>query len=167
MSCHGFHHLLVLLDDDDAAARALMERAIDLAELERARLTIAKATDPGRFAVWLAPLATLWRAPLVLPDLETARRSLDRATASVPASIPLTRVLLGQDTARALRELAESERYDLLIVRDGLIAHCRALRRAVRKLGLCTLAVCPHAATPPDLPFTATTTQEEVLEPQH
>lgn len=169
MSCHGFHHVLVLLDDDTIAMQRLMNRAIELADVERARLTIAKTTDPGRVVRWFAPLATLSRcSPMVVPDTDFARTALDRATAHVPASIPLTRVLLGSDTVRALRRLAKTDLYDLLIVSDKVIAHNRALRRQVRQLGLCTLSVCPDSADPPEENVTeSATTQEDVLEHQH
>ncbi len=164
MSCHGFRHVLVLLDDDETATRGVMERAIGLAEVERARLTIARTTDPGRMVRWLGPLTVLSRCgPMIAPDIEAARRALDRVTASVPAAIPLTRVLLGQDTPRALRELTKTDHYDLLIVKDSLIAHHRALRRDVRRLGLCVLAVCPHL----EAAGMTTTTLEDVLEHQH
>jgi hypothetical protein len=60
-------------------------------------------------------------------------------------------VLLGPDTACALRRLAEPADYDLLVVKESLVAHDRALRKEIRRLGLCTLTV---------------TTQEDVVEHQ-
>jgi hypothetical protein len=133
---HGFRHVLVLLDDDEDAMSDLMRRAIELVEADRARLTIAKTTDPGRIVTWFAPLTMLSRGgPMLIPDTDFGRALLDRATAWVPASVPLTRVLLGLDTACALRELVRHGCYDLLIVREGFLARHRALRRVVRRRG--------------------------------
>jgi hypothetical protein len=83
---------------------------------------------------------------MLTPDAEIGRAMLDRATAYVPASVPLTRVLLGADTACALRDLVRHGCYDLLIIRDGFMARNRAVRREIRRLGLCTLRV--DAAAP-------------------
>jgi hypothetical protein len=149
MSCRAFHHVLVLLDDDDRAMWSVLERAIEIAEVERARLTIAKTTDPGRLVRWFAPLATVSRAGLVVePDTASPCCLLDRASTSVPASIPLTRVLLGDDTACALRRLAENTTYDLVVMREGFTAHRGPVRREIRRLGLSVLLVCAH--TPPE-----------------
>jgi hypothetical protein len=146
MSCRSCRQVLALLGDDEPEMWSALERAIELAEAERARLTIAKTTDPGWIVKWFAPLAALWRCG-VMVTLETAyhQRALDRASAHVPASIPLTRVLLGQDTARAVRGLTERTCIDLLIAPESLLAHDRGLRREIRRLGLRTLSVGPAA----------------------
>jgi hypothetical protein len=147
MSCRSFRHVLALLGDDEAEMWSVLERAIELAESERARLTIAKTTDPGWIVRWFAPLAALWRCGVMM-TLDTAhnQRALDRASAHVPASIPLTRVLLGQDTARSVRGVVERSCCDLLIAPASVMAHNRSLRREARRLELCTWAVCPGAA---------------------
>jgi hypothetical protein len=146
MSCRSFRHVLALLGDDEAEMRSVLERAIELAESERARLTIAKTTDPGWIVKWFAPLAALWRCGVMM-TLDTAhnQRALDRASAHVPASIPLTRVLLGQDTARSVRGVVERSCCDLLIAPASLLTHNRSLRREVRRLELCSWAVCPRS----------------------
>jgi hypothetical protein len=69
MTSHAFHQVLVLLDDDERAMWSVLERAIEIAEVERARLTIAKTTDPGRMVKWLAPAEPL--------DPARVRRSFD------------------------------------------------------------------------------------------
>jgi nucleotide-binding universal stress UspA family protein len=149
MSCRAFHNVLVLLDDDAASMWNVLDHAIELAEAERARLTIAKTTDPGWIVRWFGPLATLSRCgPVIEPCTDAQCSALDRASAYVPPHLPLTRVLLGSDTVRALRQLAEQSNYDLLVVRDSLLAHNRALRREARRLGLCTLAVCSAGRDP-------------------
>jgi hypothetical protein len=145
MSCRSFRHVLALLDDDETAMWTVLDRAIELAEAENARLTIAKTTDPGWIVRWFGPLAVLSRCgTVVVPDTQLQCSALDRASEYVPASIPLTRVLLGPDTACALRRLAEPADYDLLVVKESLVAHDRALRREIRRLGLCALTVTPQ-----------------------
>jgi hypothetical protein len=142
MSCRAFRHVLALLDDDEAAMWSVLDRAIELAEAENARLTIAKTTDPGWVVRWFGPLAVMARCgPVIAPDNEIQCCALDRASEYVPPSIPLTRVLLGPDTACALRRLAQHADHDLLVVKESLIAHDRALRKEIRKLGLSTLTV--------------------------
>jgi hypothetical protein len=144
MSCRSCRHVLALLADDEAEMWDVLERAIELAESERARLTIAKTTDPGWIVRWFAPLAALWRCGvMVVLDTAHNQRALDRASAHVPASIPLTRVLLGQDTARCVRAVAERSCCDLLIAPASLLARSRSLRREVRRLELCTWTVAP------------------------
>jgi Universal stress protein family len=153
MSCRAFHHVLALLDDDERAMWSVLERAIEIAEVERARLTIAKTTDPGRMVRWFAPMATVSRAGLVVePDTTSPCCMLDQATAAVPASIPVTRVLLGGDTARGLRRLAESATYDLVVMRDGFAAHHRSVRSELRRLNLSTLLVCTRRLPEADQP---------------
>lgn len=143
MSCRAFRHLLVLLDDDERSRWSVVERAIEIAEVERARLTIAKTTDPGRCVKWFAPMATVSRAGLVIAaDTDTPRCALDQVSRCIPASIPFTRVLLGEDTARALRRLAETEVFDLLVVREGFAAHNRGVWREIRRLNVSVLKVC-------------------------
>jgi hypothetical protein len=168
VSCRAFHHVLVLLDDDEAAMSSLLERAIELVEAEHARLTIAKMTDPGRIVRWFGPVAMLSRCgPVLEPTAESQCHALDRACARVPASIPLTRVLLTPDTIPALRRLAEREEHDLLIVKDALLRHNRGLRAEVRRLGICTLTVCDRSGGCVSEPESVNPLiQEDVLEHQ-
>jgi hypothetical protein len=123
----------------------VLERAIELAEAEHARLALAKTTDPGWLVRWFGPLAAASRgAAMITLDAEHQQRLLDCASAHVPASIPLTRVLLGPDTACAIRRLAEHACFDLLVT-DEVAARSRRLRREIRRLELCTLAICPDS----------------------
>jgi hypothetical protein len=166
MSCHAFHHVLVLLDDDEQAMGTVLERAIEIAEVERARLTIAKTTDPGRMVRWFAPMATASRAGLVVePDMQSPCCMLDRATAAVPASLPVTRVLLGADTARALRRLAETATFDLVVMREGFAARHRAVRRGLSRLNLSTLLVCTRRSDAAEQP--AGSSQSAASAPAH
>lgn len=147
MSCRSFRHIIALLDHDERGMWSVLDRAVELAEAERARLTLAKTTDPGPLVRWFAPLAMLSRvAPVNEPDIQTmAANQLARAAEFVPACVRLTTILLGPDTIRALHQLAASGAYDLIVMRDG--AHSRRLRRELRRLELCTLAVVPEPSS--------------------
>jgi nucleotide-binding universal stress UspA family protein len=147
--------VLALLGDDEAEAQAVLERAIELADTERARLMLAKTTDPGCLVRWCSPLAPLCRvAPVTEPDVEAiAYRRLVRAAEAVPASIPLSTVVLPVSTAAALRKLARQAPFDLVVVGMDQLERGLRLRRELRRLGVCALAVTPDslagAGSPP------------------
>jgi hypothetical protein len=143
MTCSRFRHVLALLHDSEPDAWWVLERAVELADAERARLTLAKTTDPGCLVRWFSPLTPLCRlAPLVEPDLGTiAGRRLAQMAETVPATIPLSTVLLPVDTAGALRRLSDSRPFDLVVVAAQPLAHALRLRRELRRLGVSTLAV--------------------------
>jgi hypothetical protein len=143
VSACGFLQILALLHHGEAEARSVLERAVDLADAERARLILAKTTDPGRLVRWFSPLVPLCRmAPVVDADLWTpaARRLADLAE-TVPDSLPLSTVLLGPNTTENLRQLRRQIPFDLVVVSAGELAHDPKLRRRLRGLGICTLAV--------------------------
>lgn len=158
MSATSFCRVLALLDSDPEDCRDVLERAIELAEAERSRLTLARTTSPGRVVACMCSFSALACAPTVSDgELRAeAGRQLARAAALVPGSIPLTTVLLGHDSARALRQLVQSGCHDLIVLRRDVIAHSRCLRRAIRRLGVSTLIVEPAAASAPraELPDT-------------
>jgi hypothetical protein len=143
MSCTSFRHVLALLHDNEQEMWDVLERAVDLAEMERARLTLAKTTDPGRLVRWFGPLTPLCRlAPIAEPDLaRIAGRRLAKLAETVPASTPLCTVLLTADTTGSLRQVAQRAPFDLVVVSSTQLAHGVKLRRELRRLGVCTLAV--------------------------
>jgi hypothetical protein len=149
MGASSFRHVLAVLDDDAQGACGVLDRAVELADAEHARLTLAKTSNPGWWWVCLGGFGALTcSVPLTDAELqEGAGHQLARAAEFVPASIPLTTVVLGRDTARALRRLTEGACYDLLVVSDRLLAHSRKLRRAAGRLGISTLTVSPEPVT--------------------
>jgi len=143
VSCAHFRHVLALLDDREQDMWAVLERAVELAESERARLTLAKTTDPGRLVRWFGPLAPLCRlAPIPEPDLAAiAERRLTALAEAVPESLPVCTVLLTSNTTACLRRLAARMPYDLLVASESQLCHDLKLRRQLRRLGVSTLAV--------------------------
>jgi hypothetical protein len=145
LSASSFLHVLALLDDDSEAMWGVLDRAVELADAENARLTLATPSDPGPVVSCFCGLCGLVVCAVPVSEAElqaAATNRLARAAEFVPASIPLTTVVLGNDTARALRGVVESGCHDLLIARERMLAHNRRLRRAIHKLGIATLTVC-------------------------
>jgi hypothetical protein len=152
LSARSFRHVLALLHDCEQDIAVVLDRAVEMAQAERARLTLAKTTDPGRLVRWFGALAPLGRmAPLCEPDLEAiAGHRLARAAELIPAEIPVSTVLFGRNTARALRKLAAGGAYDLLVVAATELGRDAKLRREIARLDLCTLAVTRDGAWAPE-----------------
>lgn len=148
MSANGFCHVLALLEDDPDGMWGVLERAVELADAERARLTLAKTVDGTSMVNCACALGPVMCAiPLGEEALkEEAAGRLAHAAEFVPASIPLTTVLLGWDTTRALRCVVNHGCYDLLVVGSRYIKYRPMLRRAMRRLGISTLMVTPQPA---------------------
>lgn len=164
MSCNGYRQLLVLLEDHPQSMWSVLDKAVELADLKCARMTLAMSTDPGSVVRWLAPMALATRvAPVVDFDLTTSaghRRA--QAAEVIPAAIPLTTMLLGRDTARELQRVTACGCYDLLVLRSGLLAHSRRLRRTVAQLQISALTVCTEPLSRTELlSRTAATTRKE------
>ncbi len=147
MSARNLLSILALLDHDEQGIWSVLDRAVELAQAERARLTLAKTTDPGTLVKWFAPLAVLSRAaPVTEPDMQAfAFGQLARAAEFVPADVCVETVLLGADTIASLRRLTSARAYDIVVCADRLLGRSRALRRELARLGLSTLAVAADA----------------------
>jgi nucleotide-binding universal stress UspA family protein len=112
---HGVHRILVAFDGSPGAWAAL-ERAIEIAVAQSARLTIAAVVPEPRLYTGFGPL--------VLPySPETLRREAERemlrllaaARDDVPANVSLTTQLLHGRPGRVLAQLARSGDYDLVV----------------------------------------------------
>lgn len=140
--------VLGVLEDGEARLWSCLESSVELAERERTRLTLAKTTDPGRLVRWLGPFAI---GTLYIPgqaDVE-AGHALARAAEFVPQDVPLTTVLLTDDTQRELVRLLRTGRYGALVAGDHLFSHCRKLNRELGRLGIQAVAVSPVTTRTP------------------
>lgn len=147
--------MLVLVGDDDAATEAVLERAVEMADAEHARLTLAKTSAVGRVGLCLCSFTALTCVPPVTREqlqAEAAQR-LARVAESVPDWIPLSTVVLGCDTPRALERLVERDAYDLIVVSESDALHRRGLRRTIRKLGIAALMVTSEPVAQPQPPL--------------
>jgi hypothetical protein len=148
------HHVLGILEDDEERLWATLHQAIAIADVERARLTLAKTTDPGLLLRWFGPAAL--NAMCVSSDLldfhTTASHKVARAAEFVPAWVPVTTLLLGESTASALTELLTGGLYDVVVATDALLAHSRRLRCQLKRLELRTVPVPVRPAPTPGIP---------------
>ncbi len=121
-------------------------RAVELADEERARLTLVKTCDPGRAYVWVAPFAA--GGAYVPPELESpeeAGRLLTCVAERVPASIPVTMLVLGPNTQRCLLQLLRNGVYGALVADASLLARMRRVRRHLDRNDLITVPIpCPQ-----------------------
>jgi nucleotide-binding universal stress UspA family protein len=142
-------HVLGILEDDEQRLWAAFDCAVALADAERARLTLAKTTDPGWMIRWCAP-AALQSMCVSASELDlrvAASHALARAAEMVPACIPLTTVVLGRDTSGSILDLVRRRPCDAVVATDALLRRRRRLRRDLGHLGVCMiLAARPSAA---------------------
>lgn len=134
--------MLAVLGDDEQLVAETLSSAVALAEDQHARLTLVKTCDEGRAYVCIAPFA--FGAAYVPPAVdspEEAARILAGFAEQVPACIPLTTLVLGQDTQRSLLELLRTGNFGAIVASADLISHCRRLRRALRREDLLAVPV--------------------------
>jgi nucleotide-binding universal stress UspA family protein len=110
-----FRRLLVAIDSSPDARRAL-EEAIDLARTNSARLTVMNvAPEPADWALAGYP------APVSLVDLtertdRNHRSLLDRAVATVPHDVPVTKVLSRGAAGSRIVDEASAGHHDLVVM---------------------------------------------------
>ncbi len=116
MSADSFRHVLAILDGEPEDYRHVIARAVELADAEHARLTLAKTRGP----VWLAHGVT---AELI------------------PETVSLSSLLLGDDACLSLRRLLGRGDYDLVVADERYLRRKRRLRRLLQRADISTLAV--------------------------
>jgi nucleotide-binding universal stress UspA family protein len=124
---HHVHRLLVAFDGSEGAWMAL-EQAIDIAVGQHALLTIAGVV--GEPTVWtgFGPVTMPVTREMLQRDLERdMQRKLAAARDEVPATVSVTTQLLHGRPARALAELAESGRFDLVVAGPRPAGHLRRM----------------------------------------
>jgi hypothetical protein len=130
-------NVLGVLGDNEDRVRATLEAAIALADAENARLTLVKTCDDGRAYVWITPFAC--GGAYVPPPIDTpaeAARLLAHVAEFVPETIPVTTLVLGHDTQGSLVRLVRAGNYGAVVADRQLLAHCRRLRRELRREGI-------------------------------
>jgi hypothetical protein len=142
--------VLGVLEDEEYRLSMVCKCSVKLADAERARLTLAKTTNAGRMIRWLAPFAMQSMCPAAdgLDLRMAASDTLARAVEFVPASTPVTTLLLGSNTSTALEELLGCGSYDALVTTDVFLSRHRRLRRELPRLGVSSVLV-PCRPRPP------------------
>ena len=146
----SFCHVLALLHDGEHDACEVLDRAVQVADADHARLTLAKTSDPGRLVRWCGPLAALGRcAPVLPPDPRSvASRTLAQLADRAPRSIPLCLLVLAPDTAGSMRKLLAQTRYDLVVVSGRALGRDLRLKRLLRRDEVCVLALTADPSEP-------------------
>jgi nucleotide-binding universal stress UspA family protein len=144
-SAPPIHRVLVAFDGSPGAWAAL-HQGIAVAAARHALLTIAAVVEEPPIWVGLPPFVVPWTRESLRRDAERRlERLLAAARDEVPASISVSTALLHGRTARALADLADGGRYDLVVtgprrtgcrgrrcVPGALMARCHAAVLAVR-----------------------------------
>ena len=148
----SLHHVLGVLEDSEDRLWATFSVAVRLADAERARLTLAKTTDPGWIVRWLGPfvVGSLY-VPADTDPVTAAGHALARAAEFVPAGIPVTTRLLGAHTFVALQLLIRGGDYDACVLTEALLARGPRLRRELSRCGVRSVAVARATRAQPDL----------------
>ena len=111
-----FHRILVGIDDS-SAARAALERAVELVEAGHGRLGLLSSA-PGPPAVPAAGpvMLPISRSQLDQQLIDWAQRNVEEAARRVPQEIPVTKIVSRGSPGRALLREARSGLWDLIVV---------------------------------------------------
>lgn len=135
-------NVLAVIGDGEESIRATLAAAVELAEVANARLTLVKACEQGGTYVWIAPFAV--GAAYMPPPLESpedASRLLARVAEDVPASIPLTTLVLTADPQTSLLRLLRAGNFGAIVADGDLLSHWWRLRRHLRHEQLRTVLI--------------------------
>ncbi len=128
-----FRNLLVGIDGSASATQALAQ-AIDMARASRGRLgLVSVAARPSRGSrIALPPFALPISPPQLAAQLQAdAQRHLDKAEPTVPADVPVTKLLSRGSVADALLEHTRDGPWDLIVLGQRSCADLGPLRRGV------------------------------------
>jgi hypothetical protein len=127
-------NVLAVLSDDTDQIRETFNTAVELAEAENARLTLAKTCEYGNSYVWISPFGVGGAyLPPSSDSPQTAACLLARIAEFVPTWIPVTTIVLEQSTQRSLIKLLDDGHYGAVVADAKLFPRCRRLRRRLRQ----------------------------------
>jgi nucleotide-binding universal stress UspA family protein len=127
---HAVHRILVAFDGS-AGGWAALERAIEVAVANCARLTIAAVVPELRMYCGVGPLVPPFSPETLRRDAEREMlRLLAAARDEVPDNVSLTTQLLHGSPARTIATLAKSGGYDLVVTGPRPCARLRRLLAA-------------------------------------
>jgi len=140
-------NVVAVLEQCEKQHLSTFETAVELADRQNARLTLVKTCESTRGFVWLnaCAIGTL-AAPLQLNLSEVAARQLALVAETVPSWIPLTTLLLGNNTQKSLSSFLDRYLCDALVIGPNLLVRRRRLRQDLQDRGLQVLVVHPHTS---------------------
>lgn len=111
-----FHRILVGVDDSDAA-KAALQRAVELVEAGHGRLgLLSSAPKPPPLASAGPVVLPVSRAQLEHDLIAWAEHNVEEAARLVPEEIPVTKMVTRERPHRALLDQARTGCWDLVIV---------------------------------------------------
>lgn len=112
-----FRNILVAIDGSPHAQRAL-EEAVDLAEAEKARLTVMTCVaDPAAWLIGGSAYSGAIDFEALSNEAEReSQEALDQAVDSIPADLPVTKILAHGRPAERILEQAEKGQHDLVVM---------------------------------------------------
>ena len=129
-----FHRILVGVDDSPAA-KAALERAVELVQAGHGRLgLLSSAPGPPALASVGPAVLPVSRAQLEQQLIEWAQRNVEAAAKLVPEEIPLTKIVARGSPGRALLREARTGVWDLVIVGQAHREHRPLLERVGERL---------------------------------
>ena len=134
-----FRNILVAVDGSDAATAAL-DKAVELARRDGARLTLISVAVPPRWRLagpYLPPYPT--EEELV----HQAEEVVQRAQALVPDDVPVSTVVRSGPAAAAILDRVEQGQHDLVVMGSRRLGFARSLL-----LGSVSRAVLVHSPVP-------------------
>jgi nucleotide-binding universal stress UspA family protein len=157
-----FHRILVGVDDGPAA-RAALERAIELVAACNGRLGLLSSAPEPTWMVASGPVALpMSRRQLCRESERWAQENVEAAACLVPDDVPIVKLVTHGDPAEALLAEAESGVWDLLVVgeerrRRRFRLHAPVGERLARQAATPVLVVndAPAPVTPPPAPSPA------------
>lgn len=135
----GVCSVLAVLGNDDQLWTTL-DAAVNLADAEHARLTLAMTTGSGEYYMWLSPFAFggAYLPPPLYGAIE-AERLLARAVRLVPAWLPVTTRLVDAPTQNALLEFILRGHHDVLVAGPQLFVRYPTLARDLDRGGVASV----------------------------
>jgi nucleotide-binding universal stress UspA family protein len=129
-----FHRILVGIDDSPAA-RAALERAVELVEAGHGRLgLLSSAPGPPPVPCAGPTMLPISRAQLDQQLIDWAQRNVEDAADRVPQEIPVTKIVSRGSPGRALLREASTGCWDLVVVGQRHHRHRPLLERVGERL---------------------------------
>lgn len=129
-----FHRILVGIDDTEAA-KAALERAVELVEAGHGRLgLLSSAPGPPPIPSAGPMMLPVSRSELDGQLIRWAERNIETAAARVPQEIPITKIVARGSAWRALLREARTGCWDLVIVGQTHHKHRPLLERVGERL---------------------------------
>jgi hypothetical protein len=141
--------VIAVVGEDSPQTQATLRVAIELAERENARLTLAKTRFSVCSYAWAMPFGP--GPAYVDPSLESpeqACRAVAHIARAVPLGTPLTTLVLDQKPQKALVKLIAGGNFGAVVADAKLLARCRRLRRLLARNGVLAVPVMLDAEHP-------------------